>query len=74
MPCSPLKVNRCFGETYAKQDTSVKAGGKLSNQLDEHFGLYRKQEGNRRVDLSSHRLTVGQNETIGLSHYHLANQ
>jgi hypothetical protein len=38
-PCSPLKVNRCFGGTYglhfhgekwAEQETSVRAGGKQS--------------------------------------------
>jgi hypothetical protein len=31
----------------------------------EIFGLYRKQEGNGRVDFSYHWLAVEQNETVG---------
>jgi hypothetical protein len=38
----------------------VKAAGKLSNRLAGNFGLYRK-EGNGRVGLSYHWLTMGQN-------------
>jgi hypothetical protein len=52
----------------------VKAGGKPSNQLTGNFGLYRKQEGSGRVDLSFHWLAVGQNETTELSHNHRVNQ
>jgi hypothetical protein len=52
----------------------MKAGGKPSNQLARNFGLYRKQEGNGRVDLISHWLVMGQNETAGPSHDHRANQ
>jgi hypothetical protein len=37
----------------------MKAVVKLSNQLAGNFGLYSKQEGNGRVDLSLHWLTVG---------------
>jgi hypothetical protein len=52
----------------------MKADGKPSNRLAGNFGLYRKQEGNGRVGLSSHLLAVGQNETARLSHDHRANQ
>jgi hypothetical protein len=53
---------------------SVKAGGKQSNLLARYFGLYKTQEGNKRVDLSSHWLAGGANETAVLSHDHRANQ
>jgi hypothetical protein len=52
----------------------VKAGGKPSNQLAGIFGLYRKQERNGTMALSSHWLAMGQNETARLYHYHQANQ
>jgi hypothetical protein len=38
--------------------------GMPSNLLAGYFKLYRKQVGNGRMDLSSHWLTVGQNETL----------
>jgi hypothetical protein len=52
----------------------VKAGGKPSNQLARNFGLYRRQEGNGRVDLSTKWHTMGETETAGLSHDHRVNQ
>jgi hypothetical protein len=81
-PCIPLKsvdisedqIASIFRVEYAEQDTSVKAGGKPSNQLGGNFGFHRKQEENGRVGLSSHWLVVGQNEAAGLSHDHPANQ
>jgi hypothetical protein len=52
----------------------VKTGGNQSNWLVSNFRLYRNQEGNGRVDLSSHWLAVGQDETAGLSYDHRVNQ
>jgi hypothetical protein len=43
----------------------MKAGGKTSNWLARYFGLYKEEEGNGRVDLSSYGLAMGQNETTG---------
>jgi hypothetical protein len=63
-----------FRIEQAEQDTSMKAGGKLSKWLAGNFGLYRKQEGSGRVDLSTNWLSVGQNETAELSYSHQANQ
>jgi hypothetical protein len=45
----------------------MKAGAKRSDWLARSFSLYKKQEGNGRVDLSSHWLAIGEDETTGLS-------
>jgi hypothetical protein len=48
--------------------------GMPSNQLAEDFRLYTKQVGNGKTDLSSHWLTMGHDETAGISHDRRANQ
>jgi hypothetical protein len=42
--------------------------------LAENFGLYRKQDGNGSMGISSHWLAMGQNKTAGLSHDHRADK
>jgi hypothetical protein len=76
--CSPLKVNRCFGTPSTLSSTSniprkIQVWKQVASRIigqPENFGLYGTQEGNGRLDLSSQWLTMGHNETYGLSHDH----